>query len=321
MDLWVSLVQKLVLRRDEAALVAPFLRAPHGRGFLTAADVLKSHGCLNESIELLNIGVKKHPAFVLARVALAREYLDRGMHGQARQLLERAPVDLDSNAAAQRILFKCGILARDLEFVELMRRHLKQQSMFDEEIKLISDSFIMGGIESARRIINEAILRRGFVIAEEQDGTHSAKPASYSLSSSIKPNQMTIKEQLETELDGDYEVVPLNRVFSSAKGSQQFEEVSKGLKLDSATLADIYEKQNHLKRALEVYRRLLKVDPHNKSYLTNVERLRKLARQQAKKDYSLNPEVMDNVHQIEILDQQISFYKVLLGRLPGAQVG
>jgi tetratricopeptide (TPR) repeat protein len=321
MDLWVSLVQKLVLKREEATLVAPFLRDPHGRGFLTAADVLKSHGCLNESIELLNIGVKKHSAFVLARVALAREYLDRGMHSQARQLLERAPVDLDSNAAAQRILFKCGILARDLEFVELMRRHLKQQSMFDEEIKLISDSFMMGGIESARRIINEAILKRGFVIAEDHDDSHLTKPTSSSLSSSIKPNQMSINEQLETELDGDYEVVPLNRVFSSAKGSQKFEEVSQGLKLDSATLADIYEKQNHFKRALEVYRRLLKVDPHNKSYLTNVERLRKLARQQSRKDYSLNPEVMDNVHQIEILDQQISFYKVLLDRLAGAQVG
>ena len=88
-----------------------------------------------------------------------------------------------------------------------------------------------------------------------------------------------------------------------------------GIELDSTTLADIYARQGHYGKALEVYRRLLRMTPGNDLLRRKVSELAKLDREQRDVDLGVDPALVDRMESVEIIDRQIKFYNDMLGRL------
>jgi methyl coenzyme M reductase subunit C-like uncharacterized protein (methanogenesis marker protein 7) len=89
-----------------------------------------------------------------------------------------------------------------------------------------------------------------------------------------------------------------------------------GVELDSSTLADIYMKQGHYPKALAMYRRLLRLTPHDDKLKRRVTELTRLAQDQRAHDMSIDPVVVDHMEQIERIDRQIRFLNDMLERLP-----
>jgi tetratricopeptide (TPR) repeat protein len=301
---FIAPLRQLNLNRSEENYVKAFIDQPSGRSFLPVADLLATHGFENEAVELLSQGVRQHPTFTLARVALASHLFQRGLYADADDLLTTSPVVLDDNAAAQKLLFKLALIAGDIAQVEEKRRHLRQRSMLDDETRLLSDAFVVGGIEAARRMLCE----RHDLKAPIQQRAPTPLPDELS---EVACERLAIDDQSQVD---DFEIAPLKEVFQRRVGAQHLQP-SEAIEFDSVTLAEIYERQKHFAKALNVYERLVRVDSGNAQYRAQIKRLQALQEEQRRNDYELDPELMGNIEQIEVIDRQMQFYRHLLDKL------
>jgi hypothetical protein len=117
----------------------------------------------------------------------------------------------------------------------------------------------------------------------------------------------------DTTLAG-FHVVMLNEIFSP--GDSIGEKIDgSGIELDSTTLAEIYIRQHHYGKALEIYRRLLRMTPGSDLLRNKVSELVKLDREQKDTDLSVDPVIVDRMESLEIVDRQMRFLNNLLSRL------
>ncbi len=130
---------------------------------------------------------------------------------------------------------------------------------------------------------------------------------------------------LDYELDAvmrkelsSYHVVPLSEVLSPGtitSSPAQDSDGSSPLELDSTTLAEIYAKQEHYGKALGIYRRLLRLSPHNDLLRLKVSELARLEKEQRSDDIETDPVVYDRMEIVEIIDRQMRVYDELLNKL------
>ena len=115
-----------------------------------------------------------------------------------------------------------------------------------------------------------------------------------------------------------YHVVPLSEVFLPGERSPAVAAAatnSQRLELDSTTLAEIYAKQGHYSKSLGIYRRLLRLSPHNDLIRLKVAELVRLDKEQRDEDIETDPAVYDRMEIVEIIDKQARFYNSLLNKL------
>lgn len=335
-DTWIPLLNSLALSKTEKEVVRRFESDPQGRTFLPVADILRSHRLVDESLELLMQGVQRHSGFTVARVVLARELLQKGMVMDAWRILEESPVSLRDNLLAQKLRFKLGILIGDSEVVKATFHHLKLHQMLDAEGKRLWDLMEASGLEVCRERLIKELQEKGstvvlpapkvsqaggdFAVANQESDTApgltdrtSARRSAAESSLYFDASDIENSEGIQSFL-----VVPLNEIFrpdESAAGASSKRPGSDGIELDSTTLADIYEHQGHYGKALEVYRRLLRMTPQNDSLRRKVQELTRLDREQRDVDLAVDPSLVDRMESVEIIDRQIKFYNGLLSRL------
>ena len=112
-----------------------------------------------------------------------------------------------------------------------------------------------------------------------------------------------------------FHVVPLGEIFRPEGDDTRRGRTPGGVELDSTTFADIYARQGHYGKALEVYRRLLRMAPNNDLLRRKVSELARLDREQRDVDLTVDPTLVDRMETVEIIDRQIRFFNDLLGRL------
>ena len=321
-DVWTPLLANLPLSKSERDVVRRFSAEPHGRSFLPVADVLRAHRLVDESLELLTQGVERHPGFTVARVVLARELLAKGMIEPAWALLEQAPDSLRDNVLAQKLRFKLALLLANEVAARACFQHLKLMQMLDPEVKRLGELLEVTGLHEARQKLHQDLLARGTELAlpplpaaippspAPAIGGAQARPAPTSLP------QMPSPEILDEVAIAAFHVVPLDEIFRP-EGDQPGPPKPGlgGLELDSTTLAEIYARQGHYGKALEVYRRLLRVMPGSDLLRRKVAELAKLEREQRDVDLTVDPSMVDRMESLEIIDRQIRFYNDLLTQL------
>lgn len=341
---WLKLLEQQTLSRTEQEVVKRFREDVGGRGFLPVADVLRSHKLIDESIELLTEGVQSHPGFAVARVVLARELYHRGLLMESWRCLDESPVALNDNVLAQKLVFKLAVAFGDENAANAAFKILKHQQGVDPEIKRLSDLLEMSGIVATRDQWRKDLAAKGIYISMEDAAMPLAPPVQKKHTADLPPppiggspvSQDGRKGKsgprngrfiLDYELDAvtneeisHYHVVPLSEVFlpgektptkvgsSSTTGNQRLE-------LDSTTLADIYAKQGYYGKSLGIYRRLLRLSPHNDLIRLKVAELARLEKEQKSEDIATDPVVYDRMEVVEIIDQQAKFYDALLNKL------
>jgi methyl coenzyme M reductase subunit C-like uncharacterized protein (methanogenesis marker protein 7) len=91
-------------------------------------------------------------------------------------------------------------------------------------------------------------------------------------------------------------------------GGQQVE-------LDSTTLAEIYAKQGVYSKALSIYRRLLRMAPHNDLIRLKVSEMARLEKEQRSDDLAADPVVFERMEVNDLIDRQMRFMQGLLNKL------
>jgi tetratricopeptide (TPR) repeat protein len=320
---WVDLLQDLPLTRTEEEVVKRFAQDPGGRGFLPVADVLRSHKLFEESVELLQLGVQHHPQFAVARVVLAREYFQRGLLIECWRLLQESPVALHDNVLAQKLLFKLSLAFGDEQRVMESLTLLKQEQGIDAEIKRLVERIDRLGIAEARNLWRQDLSDLGIhfnwsdLAADATDSLHSHGDDQRSRERATKSQRFVLDFDLDTQTKSvmkQFHVVPLSEIFSGEHQSGAPSQRSP-LELDSTTLAEIYVKQGHYAKALEIYRRLLRLAPHNDLLRMKVSEVARLDKEQRQDDLETDPVVYDRMEVVEIIDRQMRYYRHLLDKL------
>lgn len=324
-DPWISLLTNLPLSRTEREVVRRFEGDPHGRTFLPVADILRSHRLVDESLELLTQGVERHSGFTVARVVLARELLQKGMVADAWRVLEDSPVPLRENLLAQKLRFRLSILLNLDGIVRATYQHLKLHQMLDADSKRLGDLIDVSGLEAARDKLIKDLRERGTdLVLPEVLGDLSKPvpigPVPVSHGTTLPPGATASLYFREDGVEDDaaiagFHVVPLSEIFRPGDQATPMRSGADGVELDSTTLADIYARQGHYGKSLEVYRRLLRMTPHNDLLRRKVAELTRLDREQRDVDLTVDPALVDRMESVEIIDRQIKFYNDLLGRL------
>ena len=338
---WVKLLEQQSLSRTEQEVVKRFSEDAGGRGFLPVADVLRSHKLIDESIELLTQGVQSHPGFAVARVVLARELYHRGLLMESWRCLDESPVALSDNVLAQKLIFKLALAFGDENAATAALKILKFQQGVDPEIKRLSEMLEMSGIVLTRDQWRKDLAVKGIHISIEDasippppqkkptkelpppPGTAGAQASAQTDSRKGKTGPRNGRFILDYELDpitneeiSRYHVVPLSEVFlPGEKAATAAVPPGSRLELDSTTLAEIYAKQGHYNKALGIYRRLLRLSPHNDLIRMKVAELSRLEKEQRSEDIETDPAVYDRMEVVEIIDKQANFYNSLLNKL------
>lgn len=321
---WVAMAGQLQLSKVEQEVFRRFQEDPSGRQFLPLSDILRNHKLVDESLELLTQGVQNHPSFAVARVVLARELFYRGLILEAWTALEGAPVPLSDNILAQKLRFKMAILLGDESAARHAMHLLKIQQGVDPESRRLFDTLELEGIVSARETFRQEFAKKGVALRV---------PASESPPSSdlmVKENQnktqvLRTKGKrfiLEYDLDENtrrqvenFHVVPLSEVFLPGSDADVLEGSPTQVELDSTTLAEIYAKQGFYSKALAIYRRLLRMAPHNDLIRLKVSEMARLDKEQRHDDLEADPIVFERMEVTDLIDRQMRFMQSLLDRL------
>lgn len=322
-DPWIPLLSNLPLSRTEREVVKRYEADPQGRTFLPVADILRSHRLVDESLELLTQGVARHPTFTVARVVLARELLQKGMVAEAWRALEESPVSLRENLLAQKLRFRLAVLLGMDLVVRTTFTHLTLHQMLDADTKRLGDMIELSGLAKARDKLIKDLRERGVDLVIPAAVATSEEPTSEVQVSPVPghrvppvPSAYLVDEQLGDEgaLIG-FHVVPLDEIFRGSNDQTTVRTGAGGVELDSTTLAEIYARQGHYTKALAVYRRLLRLTPHNDLIRRKVAEIAKLEREQRDVDLTVDPALVDRMETVEIIDRQIRFYNDMLSRL------
>lgn len=340
---WSSILRNLPLSKAEIEVVRRFEIEPEGRSFLAVADILRSHRLVDEALELLSQGVENHPHFTVSRVVLARELLQKGMVEAAWRVLDDSPTSLRSNVMAQKIKLKLALLQAFEPEVVAILKHLDVAQLHDSETKRLADIVSGSGHAKAREKLLQEMRDKGIepllpqprvspVGSSEGPGSESLVPhpapangpptptpsSGDALSPSWSLSDYLDMESLagNTVLSG-FHVTSLTEIFRPDESAAPDLKGRGGVELDSTTLADIYAGQGHYGKALEMYRRILRVSPQNDLVRRRVSELARLERDQRSVDLTIDPSLVDLMEAVEIIDRQIKFYNDLLTRLSG----
>ena len=323
-DPWLPVLQDLPLTRTEKEVVKRYEADPEGRSFLPVADILRSHKLLEESLELLNQGVVRHPTFTVARVVLSRELFQKGMIQESWATLEDSPVPLRENVLAQKLKFKIAAILGKEEVAKKTKDFLKTHQMLDQETKQLSDLFEVSGLDKVKDELLGKFKSRGVQVDlnspnwDEDDYQLSPEPNHRE----PKPEGTFVPlRDVDLATDGEnvsgFHVVSLGEIFKPKDAGENVPSGidSGGIELDSTTLAEIYEKQGHFAKALNIYRRLIRISPQNAFLQKKVAELTKLDREQKDVDLTLDPGLVDRMETVEIIDRQMRYLTQMLNRL------
>jgi tetratricopeptide (TPR) repeat protein len=195
------------------------------RAFMTEAKELADAGQFGKAIEVLQQGLKKFPKMVSARVLLGEIYWTSGDASLARMELEQVIKTTPDNFAAHR---KLALIYRDVGDKHAAAKACEavlQANPKDREMKNLLEEIL--GEPAGGKPKEEA------KVAPSKKAKGKDAPASAERPDTVRLAKSPVEEQEPKE------------------------------ETDSETLAELYIKQGHRDKGLEVYRRLVEKDPDN----------------------------------------------------------
>ncbi len=210
------------------------------RAFMSEAKELVDAGQFGKAIEVLQQGLKKFPKMVSARVLLGEVYLTSGDLALARVELEQVIKTTPDNFAAYRHL---ALVYRDLGDKHAAAKACEmvlQANPKDREMKDLLEEILT---EPAGEKPKEEAKAAPSKKAKAKDA-----PVSAERPDTVRLTKSPVEEQAPPAPAGE-------EITLSMEDSAE--------ETDSETLAELYIKQGHPEKGLEVYRRLAEKDPDN----------------------------------------------------------
>lgn len=211
------------------------------RAFTTEAKELADAGQFGKAIEVLQQGLKKFPKMVSARVLLGEIYRTSGDLAMARVELEQVIKTTPDNFAAYRYLAQVYQDLGDKHAAAKACEAVLQANPKDREMKDLLEEILA---EPAGEKPKE-----GGKTAPSKKAKAKDTPASAERPDTVRLEKSPVVEEQAPPAPAD-EGISLVMEDSAEE-------------TDSETLAELYIKQGHREKGLEVYRRLVEKDPDN----------------------------------------------------------
>jgi len=243
-----------------AELSAKLQKEPGSRLFVPLAEEYVKAGMLEEAVQVLTDGLKKHPDFLVARVTLGKIYFQQGKFAEARQELEAVVAVSPDNLVALRklaVLYRqdklldkarhcCELLLaanpKDAEIQQLLQElNPSQPKEGQVEMSVTAPTLDLSrgsAAEQAMELTNE--LPKPTTDSSQTAGSVPAQPA---------------------PPPGPVESAASQKTTDKPDAGEDAPE-----ELVSPTLAQLYLRQGHYDQAVRVYDELLRREPNNDSY-------------------------------------------------------
>ncbi len=264
---------------------------PNSKLFILLAEEYKNAGMFDEAINVLTEGIEKQPGYMSARVSLGKIYLERGMLDEARVEFEKVVYTIPENLYAHK---KLAEIYRDLgerdKAVEEFKEVLKLNP-FDEWA-----------------LTNLADIEKGYQLQPEAQAIEKVeeKPqAEQEPSIGIEEEELSKISLSEEDIDvfgktysktGDtVEMVEEIEEFEALRKAQEplqkeslsfdnmlkesedaIEEKDKAVPFLSLADADSYIVNGKYIAAIDIYKKLLSIEPNNMQVMQRIEELKSL---------------------------------------------
>lgn len=249
---------------------------PNSKLFVPLAEEYKKMGMMSEAVEALMQGLERHPSYMSAHVSLGKIYLDKGKLDEASSEFEKVVSAIPDNLYAHKKLAE-------------IYRALSMREKAMEEFKMVLKLNPLD--EDAEK--NLALLNEGFSLQPEaaervEDTITEEKPAEAAIAESFEELTETPFQAeepiIETEVGEELlKTSGLTPEGISGESDSAIEESNGTLgkemleesPIDLST-ADSYVSQGRYAEALNIYRRILDIEPDNVHVLQRLEELKTL---------------------------------------------
>ncbi len=307
LDLAKTLEAEKLAKNDVIAL-EHFQRKPEGRGFYAVAEILWRTQHAEEAIQLLTLGLERHPHYSVARVFLAQIFFQRRFAKEAWSVLEASPSPLRTNLTAQILKLKiCVMMGQELA-AKTLCRELAGHDFQDTEAQIILQQIGVKSFAQLRRDYAEHLKWPLSSLADKRlEGAQREAP----------PLHLQSQEPILANADFRDRVArgffssPISEIFVKASHRQNPEETQ----LDDLTRARLLRRQGLYQKAYDIYERLVYSSPSNELLRREFHDIRELRDTQKLVDQKLDPALADAMEKVQGIDRQITILQSLLRRL------
>lgn len=238
---------------------------PNSNLFFPLAEEYKKVGMLDEAIDVLMKGLHSQPDYMSARVSLGKIYLEKSMVNEARAEFEKVINSKPDNLFAHRKLAEIyrNLGERD-KALEEFRMVLTLNPLDEDTVRTITE------IEK-ELTVQSGITDTTFPILQE------VKLSDVSLAGEVSDND---KEEMKAQGEGIKEefkeIQEIEKFEDTAiETAEQREEMTSSFE-DLLRESDLYIAQGRYKEAMDIYMKLLSIEPGNVSVLQRTEELKAL---------------------------------------------
>lgn len=314
MTIWGNILRSVSLSNAEKEILSRFEKNSTGRGFLPVSDILYINGFTDEAIELLLDGTTRYPTYIVAKVVLARYQYEKGLFNSAWEVLTSDLRAFSENILAQNILFRLSVILKSESEARKILRHIHSHRLNDSDINALEKQLEDEGFQRLRRFLLSGYNLKKIELGDSGDSGNANKTDFSSLA--YDESAPALQRKLDTDYSsfGSFHAVPLGEIFSPAESVDEATDLN-GIELDSTTLAEIFEKQHHYGRALEIYKRLQKVSPNHDLVKRKILELSRKIREQEGQGLGLDHSVVDDMESVRNINKKIGFLEGILERL------
>ena len=343
--MWQKLFDKqgVALNSSERECVSAYEADPGGRAYYGMARILYRYEFSDEAIEILLSGLARYPDDVVARVWLGYYLYQKQLFGLAWQTLEQAARhDLEDNTMGWGLRFKLAVLlgythhsAEAMAVLERMAGDARLEQVMStytlhgegQAIELLAQEFELPLAEFNVLIQEARVWSRadGGIMAHSAQNGLPARRDDLQNITEVEAENININRAAsapESSAYAGFYAVPLAEVLSASSADAEASP-SYGGELDSQTLAEIFEKQGYVQRALEIYRRMVAKHPSHDGYRRRLRELEVKTKAQAPctaadsyGSVSAKSEMISDLERKRSLKQRTQFLQELLEHLP-----
>lgn len=250
------------LSPDIQKLAEKVQKDPTSRLFFPLAEEYMKSGLFEEAVLVLTEGLKRHPDYLSARVALGKAYFEQGKRDEARHEFEGVLTLNPDNLLAMR---KLAVIYLQVGRLDEARRYcttLLTGNPKDVEMQQLLRQ-IDGAESAAPTAPPPETGDKGAEDAVEPASlleTSASQAASAAGAISSSPGEFAAEPLLDSHLHE-------KPAAGAPPGGATEEEEKTDTSLGSPTLAKLYLEQGHYEQAVRIYDELLRRDPQNESLL------------------------------------------------------
>lgn len=227
---------------------------PNSYCFAPLSELYRKLGLLDDAIAVAKQGIEAHPLYIGGFMALGRALYEKGSRDEAKAALEKVVLATPENLLAQKILSQIYQNEGNLTAAE---RALQLLVTFNPEDTESSIALEVLQRSMHRSEDSEPFSASSPDLIDEETFEFPCPVEEVSLPVSTAPEELPESIDQEDAHDQSW----------SAEDSFSFDETPETetgiFPLPTVTLAELYEDQGFLEKALEVYRDLLNKDPEN----------------------------------------------------------